>query len=328
MTSQIIAWLNRFFTAPNQYFGKLARSAEEAFEYSVRAGEIVYEQFRGYNDLTGKVVLDFGCGSGGKTVHYATRGPRRTLGVDVAGDWSLAGRYARQRGLRVAFAPLGADGRIDLPDDACDVIINSSVLEHIENPAATFGELRRVLRPGGWLLSRWHPFRTRHGAHVHSAIGIPFAHLLFNEAGLVRAYARLLTQRYAKMPPTLRSDFQSATSLNELEFHLNRATVQQMRRAVEGAGFRLVERRHFWGTRKMRYTRFVPERWLDYVIDFEVQICVNRKPARRRIDRVTPLRSGEQRGLVARAAAIRAAAQAPLAAARQAEQAKARAPDT
>lgn len=323
MTPQFITWLNRFFVPPNTYFGALARSAAEAFEYSIRAGQVVYEQFHGYNDLRNKVVLDLGCGLGGKTVYYATRGPRRTIGVDVAAGWEMAARHAAAHGLQVEFSPLLTDGRINLPDNTCDVVLSSSVLEHLEHPAATLAELRRVLRPGGLLLNRWHPFRTRHGAHVHSAIGIPFAHLLFREASLVQAYVRLLKQHFEKLPPTLRHDFQTATSLNALEFHLNRATVRTMRRTVEDAGFHVVQRRHFWGKRELRYTRFVPERCLDYLIDFEVQICISGKPVSQTVGRVESHRTDAQQTLAARAAAISATVQEPLTAALQVEQAAA-----
>jgi SAM-dependent methyltransferase len=269
----IIEAANRFFTARNAYFGKLARSEAEGFEYSVRAGRIVYEQFHGYNDFAGKVVLDFGCGRGGKTIYYATRGPRRTLGVDVAGDWTLAREYARSRGLNVEFSVLPRGGRVDLPDGACDAIINSSVLEHIADLPQALGELRRLLKPGGRLLNRWHPFRSRYGSHLHAAIGIPFAHLIFNERDLVRAYCRTLGRRYETLPPTMRPAYQTSATLDGLELHLNRKTVAEMRCALQTAGFHVVQRRFYRGTRPVRLSRYVPERWVDHLIDFEVQVC-------------------------------------------------------
>jgi SAM-dependent methyltransferase len=271
-TQRVIELANRFFPAPNVYFGTLARSARDAFAYSVRAGQVVYEQFHGYNDLAGRTVLDYGCGRGGKTVYYAARGPRRTIGVDLEGDWTEASEHARRHGLHVEFLPLARGGRIDLPDGACDVVINSSVLEHVADLPATLAELRRVLRPGGRLLSRWHPFRSRYGAHIHSAIGIPFAHLLFNETDLVRAYCRQLRERYDSLPPTMRPAYDRSTTLDELEYHLNRKTVGEMRAALDRAGFALLERRFYRGTRPVRLPRRLPERWVDYLVDYEVQI--------------------------------------------------------
>ncbi len=270
---RIIETANRLTTIHNAYFGKLARSEAEAFEYSVRAGRVVHEQFHGYNGFAHRVVLDFGCGRGGKTVYYATRGPRRTIGVDVEGDWTLARGYARRHGLNVEFSLLTHDGRIRLPDGSCDVVINSSVLEHVVDLPRVLGELRRVLKPNGLLLNRWHPFRSRYGSHLHAAIGIPFAHLAFNEADLVRAYCRTLARRYETLPPTMRPACQTRTKLDELEFYLNRKTVGEMQAELRAAGFAVMQRRFYRGTRRVRWPAHLPERWVDYCIDYEVHIC-------------------------------------------------------
>jgi len=40
--------------------------------------------------------------------------------------------------------------RLALDDDSVDVVLCSHVLEHVSDDAAALGELRRVLRPGGW----------------------------------------------------------------------------------------------------------------------------------------------------------------------------------
>lgn len=40
-----------------------------------------------------------------------------------------------------------------LPDDAVDFVLSISVLEHLRNPEAVLDETRRILRPGGWLIS-------------------------------------------------------------------------------------------------------------------------------------------------------------------------------
>ncbi len=277
---RLIELLNRFFGPRNQYFESMMRSAEETFEYSMRAGAVVYDQFHGYNDLAGKVVLDFGCGGGGKTVYYAAQGPRRTIGVDCKLDAGRAREFARTRGLAVEFLPLEPDGGIPLPDDTCDVVINSSVLEHVDDPGQTFRELRRVLRPDGLLLNRWHPFRSRYGAHLWAAIGIPFAHLLFREVDLVQVYYRNVVKRFGEIPRELGPINSESTTFADLAYLLNRRSVREMRRAVEAAGFEIRSRRHFWKRQEVRYPRYLPEAWIDYTIDYEVQICVNRKETR------------------------------------------------
>jgi SAM-dependent methyltransferase len=53
---------------------------------------------------------------------------------------------------------IGHDGALPFPDGSFDLISAFSVLEHIEHPEVTAGELGRVLAPGGWLCA-WTPNR-------------------------------------------------------------------------------------------------------------------------------------------------------------------------
>jgi len=280
LAQRAVELLNRLFGPRNRYFETTMRSEQEAFEYSVRAGQIVYEQFAGWNDLAGKVVLDFGCGGGGKTVYYATQGARWTIGVDRELNTRRAAKYARERGLAVQFMPLGRYGRVPLADNTCDVVINSSVLEHVEDLNGVFRELHRVLKPRGSLLNRWHPYRSRYGAHLWAAIGIPFAHLLFRESDLVQVYYRTMVKRFGRVPPGVGSVTARSQSFADLTYALNRRSVREMRRALEQAGFEIQVRRHFWNTRQVHYTRYLPQSWIDYAIDYEVQVCRKRTLAR------------------------------------------------
>ena len=280
LAQRTIELFNRLFGPRNRYFETMMRSEQEAFEYSVRAGQIVYEQFAGWNDFAGKVVLDLGCGGGGKTVFYAAQGARWTIGVDRDLNTQRATEYARERGLAVQFMPLGRFGRIPLPDNACDFVVNSSVLEHVEDLHGVFRELRRVLKPRGLLLNRWHPYRSRYGAHLWAAIGIPFAHLLFREADLIQVYYRAMVKRFGKVPPGAGNVNARSKSFADLTYALNRRSVREMCRAVEQAGFEIRARRHFWNTRQVRYTRYLPRSWIDYAIDYEVQVCAKHTLAR------------------------------------------------
>jgi SAM-dependent methyltransferase len=51
---------------------------------------------------------------------------------------------------------LPCDGSIPLLDTSIDMVVSWAVFEHLADPARTASELRRILRPGGWICA-WTP---------------------------------------------------------------------------------------------------------------------------------------------------------------------------
>lgn len=93
--------------------------------------------------------LDVGCGSGIGLAWAARVLPEaRRVGVDVS-------PHALEH-----CAGLGAELRLidgshlPLPQDAVDIAICVDVLQHVEDEGPLLAEMRRVLRPGGWLYVR------------------------------------------------------------------------------------------------------------------------------------------------------------------------------
>jgi 2-polyprenyl-3-methyl-5-hydroxy-6-metoxy-1,4-benzoquinol methylase len=100
--------------------------------------------------LTGRRVLDFGCGPGALSLLLAERG---TSVVALDTDLELlccAKLAARDRGLKIEHQHY--QGTV-LPffDRRFDVVIASHVLGHIVNPEGTLLDLHRVTAPGGVL---------------------------------------------------------------------------------------------------------------------------------------------------------------------------------
>lgn len=107
-------------------------------------------------DVTGRRILDAGCGSGPLFAALRDRGAAVT-GIDAsAGMLELARRrLGADADLRVA--DLG--GPLPFPDGAFDDVVASLVLHYLEDWGPTLAELRRVLTPGGRLIvSVEHPF--------------------------------------------------------------------------------------------------------------------------------------------------------------------------
>jgi SAM-dependent methyltransferase len=107
-------------------------------------------------DVTGRRILDAGCGSGPLFAALRDRGAIVT-GIDAsAGMLELARRrLGADAELRVADLA----NPLPFPDGAFDDVIGSLVLHYLEDWGPTLAELRRVLTPGGRLLvSVEHPF--------------------------------------------------------------------------------------------------------------------------------------------------------------------------
>ncbi|RUL84630.1 class I SAM-dependent methyltransferase [Tautonia sociabilis] len=109
-------------------------------------------------------LLDFGCGVGRVVRHW---GGLAASGVEVVGtDYNPAMIAWCRRNLPFArFARNAIDGRIDADDGTFGLAYALSVFTHLDEPLQRhwLAELRRVLRPGGFLLITLHGLPYRDG---------------------------------------------------------------------------------------------------------------------------------------------------------------------
>jgi SAM-dependent methyltransferase len=95
-------------------------------------------------------VLEVGFGSGLNVAHYPPA-VTRVLAVDPARvGRKLAAKRVAASSVPVEFA--GLDGeKLPLPDGSADYVLMTWTLCSIPDPGRALAEIRRVLRPGGWL---------------------------------------------------------------------------------------------------------------------------------------------------------------------------------
>ncbi|MEA2621963.1 MAG: hypothetical protein QOH61_873 [Chloroflexota bacterium] len=136
--------------------------------------------------------LDCGCADGAYSRALRERGADRVVGIDV--DEPRV-RLARELTDDAALEFRHAESE-ELPfDDATfDGVWLNEVLEHVDDEAATLGQIRRVLKPGGHLAlmspNRWFPFEG-HGIRVAGRdVNVPFPFVPWLPGALTRHVMR------------------------------------------------------------------------------------------------------------------------------------------
>jgi cyclopropane fatty-acyl-phospholipid synthase-like methyltransferase len=88
--------------------------------------------FEQAGDVTGKEILDVGCGSGVYSVDFARRGARRVVGVDFSGNMlKLARQEAEQHGVADKCEFIQADFRELEPDERFAISVAMGVFDYI-----------------------------------------------------------------------------------------------------------------------------------------------------------------------------------------------------
>jgi adenylyl-sulfate kinase len=176
-------------------------------------GDGVFEQVKG------KVVIDFGCGEGHEAIELARNGARKVIGIDIR-DSTLerARAHAAQAGVEtLCYFARGTN-------EAADMVISVDTFEHVANPSFALRQMCDLLAPGGVLkLSFGPPWYHPYGGHLFSVF--PWAHLLFSEAALIQ----------------WRSDIRSdgARAFNEVAGGLNQMTIRRFERLIHSQGMRI-----------------------------------------------------------------------------------------
>jgi len=104
----------------------------------------------------GTTILDVGCGPGTITLDFAARvAPARVVGIDAA-DAAIdaATAAAAETGTTNVEFRTADIYALDIADDTFDIVHAHQVLQHLADPVAALGEMRRVCKPGGVVAAR------------------------------------------------------------------------------------------------------------------------------------------------------------------------------
>jgi SAM-dependent methyltransferase len=182
-------------------------------------------------DVTGKSVLDVGCGGGYLCIELARRGARRALGVDIAEE---PVRLARSQGSRepaavaeaLEFRHYGGD-LAALGSERFDVVVSKDSFEHYgadpdtPSPEEMVRQMVDRLAPGGIIAIGFGPlWKGPTGGHIDT--WFPWAHLIFPEAVIFDEFRRV------RPPGKTARTFEEGVGVN-------RMTLARFRSIMEGA---------------------------------------------------------------------------------------------
>lgn len=129
--------------------------AEEAWrQEEIRWGvwQVAEAELEALPDVSGKDVVDLGCGTGYFSAWLKKRGARRVVGVDpTPAQLETARRCSELTGIEIELVEAFAED-VPLPDASFDLVLSEYGASIWAEPEKWISEAARLLRPGGELV--------------------------------------------------------------------------------------------------------------------------------------------------------------------------------
>ncbi|MHB8843603.1 MAG: class I SAM-dependent methyltransferase [Nitrospirota bacterium] len=198
---------------------------------------IISDWTNDYGGISGKDVMDFGCGEAAAALGIALQyKPKSVIGVDIQSEFERCQRLASEQigldrlppNLKLYKVP---PGKVHDSRDKYDIIYSWSVFEHIRQPMILdiLKVLRDALKPKGVLFIQVAPlYYSAEGSHMHKWVNDPWCHIRWQQ--------NIFYQKLAQFT----KDENEAKTLWEQYLSLNRLTAHQLVALVQDAGLSIV----------------------------------------------------------------------------------------
>lgn len=255
ISEKICLQLNRLFPKRDNP-GR--NSVEEYFEAQQKWGIASINLYPGL-DFNNKVVLDAGCGLGGKSLLFSERGAKEVKGIDMDENLIKNGtRILQARNATNVELIQGSIASMPFEDNTFDIILLNDVVEHISRPILkeALKECKRVLKSGGKICLEFPPWQSRDAAHLYDHIYIPWCQVFFSDKTLLNVSEKLSPpERHGKM------------SVAEHYKDLNRITRKKFHQLVKEIEFTiLLDERSMLYWSKLKYVPLINTYLTDRVV--------------------------------------------------------------
>ncbi|MBR2564079.1 MAG: methyltransferase domain-containing protein [Paenibacillus sp.] len=98
--------------------------------------------------ISGKKVVDIGCGGGIYTKALANSRAAHVIGVDFSSEM-LKGAARQCENLSNVTLQQGSAYNSGLPDNTCDIVLERALIHHLHDLDSCFQEAKRILKAGG-----------------------------------------------------------------------------------------------------------------------------------------------------------------------------------
>jgi SAM-dependent methyltransferase len=188
----------------------------------------VYPDF--ISHVSGKRILDFGCGSGHQSIALAKNGARYVFGLDT-------NAISIQKG-RTLAANLGLSQTVQFGETfeenfngRFDMVFSQNSMEHFGQPAAILNKMKSALSTGGTIfLTFGPPWFAPYGSHMQYITRLPWVHILFSEKTVMRVRSRHRNDK--------------ACTYGDVEGGLNQLSVSEFERIIDQSQLKVKYRKY------------------------------------------------------------------------------------
>ena len=128
---------------------KLGYEDKRKFRYELQ--DYMHDAFR-FDDFSGKLVLEIGCGAGIDSAEFARNGAKVVSTDLTRAGTELTRDLLKESGLPSAVIQSDAKA-LPFKDEAFDCVYSFGVLHHIPDVETALAEIHRVLKPGGRVMA-------------------------------------------------------------------------------------------------------------------------------------------------------------------------------